>query len=613
MTASNDLGTGTKVSAYRILSLAGRGGTGDVYVARDEFLERKVALKVLNSRLASDESFRARLMRESRLAAALDHPNVVPVYDAGEADGRVYVAMRYVEGTDLKALMRRETPSDERIVDIATQMAAALDAALERGLVHSDVKPSNILIDGRGHCYLADFGISRSLADAGLVGEASFQGTVDYVAPEQIRGDAIDARSDIYSFGCVLFEMLTGAVPFRRDSDVETLFAHLEETAPAVTSLRPDLPPAIDPVVAKALAKEPEDRYASCSELVAEARTALGLVDEPPRSRRGLVVALVALAVVAAGLGIAFVLRTNAAVAAGPSGSLVGIDSHTAEVVGRHVVSGYPGAVAATSSGIWTADFRLGGMTRLNPETGATKFVTTAGEPRDLASVGRYLYVAADGPGGIAGNVGRYDVDTGARIDSVELIACAIGAGDGQLWDTDCPSVKRLSTDGRPLRVLVDTFIPFASPRTATNMRVQFRELTVGLGSVWVLGDAVDQRMWRLDATTGDVVATIPLGFVPRSVAVGDGLVWVTDPLNDTVVPVDPDSNKVLAPIKVGRGASGIVADDGGIWVANTLDGTVSRIDPESRSVVATVDVGGLPHELDSRDGVVWVSAWDQP
>jgi YVTN family beta-propeller protein len=615
MKSSSVLGADTRVSAYRIVSLAGRGGTGEVYLARDDVLERNVALKVLAPRLANDPSFRERLMRESRLAAALDHPNVVPVYDAGEADGRMYVAMRYVEGTDLRALMRREFVSDERAIDIVGQVGGALDAAHERGLVHSDVKPSNVLVDERGHCYLADFGISRSLAESELAAEGQFQGTVDYVSPEQIRGDAVDSRSDLYSLGCVLFELLTGSVPFERESEVEGLFAHLEEPPPAVTDLRPELPLAVDAVLARALAKDPGQRYATCAEFVEDAREALGLSSSQPRRRRALVGALVAIAIAiaVAGAGAAIGLRTNDAVAAGPVGALVGISSHTADVVGRYDVPGYPGSVAVSSAGVWTADFRLGGMTRVNPETGATKHFTTAGEPRDLAVVGRYLYVAADGPGGIAGNVGRYDVGTGARVDSVELIACAIGSGDGQLWDTDCPWVKRLSTDEQPIRVLTETLVPFATPRTASSMRVQFRELTVGLGSVWVLGDAVDRRMWRLDAATGEITATIPLGFVPRSVAVGDGLVWVTDPMNDAVVPVDPEDNRVLAPIAVGRGAAGIVADDGGVWVANSLDGTVSRIDPDTRKVISTVSVGGEPHELDSGGGVVWVSTWNAP
>jgi serine/threonine protein kinase len=185
------------IGGYRLDELVGRGGMGDVYRAWDERLERWVALKLLPARLAGDEGFRERLLRESRLAASLDHPNVVPVYEAGEADGRLFLAMRYVEGTDLRAILRAEgTLEPGRAIAIASQIAAALDAAHASGLVHRDVKPSNVLVDANGHCYLADFGLSERVAAPQAPTDRTVVGTLDYVAPEQIRGDPGDAAAD---------------------------------------------------------------------------------------------------------------------------------------------------------------------------------------------------------------------------------------------------------------------------------------------------------------------------------------------------------------------------------------------------------------------------------
>jgi serine/threonine protein kinase len=248
------------LSAYQVEELIGRGGMGEVYLARDRRLDRPVALKVLGADLAGDDRFRERLLRESRLAAGLDHPNVVPIYEAGEAEGRLFIAMRYVDGTDLRTLLRcHGAVAPERALTLGGQVAGALDAAHARGLVHRDVKPSNVLVDdpgGRDHCYLADFGLTQSASDRGPA-DGSLMGTLDYVAPEQIRGDPIDGRADQYAFACLLFECLTGSLPFRRDSEVATIFAHLEEPPPAASDQRHGLPPELDAVLARAMAKTP--------------------------------------------------------------------------------------------------------------------------------------------------------------------------------------------------------------------------------------------------------------------------------------------------------------------------------------------------------------------
>ena len=598
---------GGTLAGYRVLELAGRGGTGEVYRARDERLQRDVALKLLSPDYASDATFRARLVRESQLAASLDHPNVVPVYGAGESDGHVFIAMRFVDGTDLGAELRQGPMALDRVIEVAAQTADALDAAHQQGLVHRDIKPSNVLVDARGHCYLTDFGLSRSVGDPARAADAALAGTVGYVAPEQVRGDDVDGRTDLYALTCMLFEMLTGELPFRRTTDVATLFAHLEEDPPSAAALRPELPGAIDEVVARGLAKDPADRQDSCTALVDEARAALGLTEPAARHRWRLLTGA-AVVVVLAVAAVLLVRPWATEPAAPPTGSLVLIDPVSNAVTAQTPVPGYPSAVASAPGGVWMADFREGVLWRYELQTGALQRISSPGEPRDLAVVGDDVYVASDGPELFSGNVSRHDSRTGQRESAVTLTACAIGSGDSQVWVAGCPFVQRLSTDDGQLRELTRVLVPFVEPLNETNNRVQIRELAVGLASVWVLGDAVDRRLWRLDAQTGKLQATVDLPFPPRSVAVGENLVWITDPLGDAVVPVDPATNQVLPAIPVGRGAAGVAVGAGAVWVANTIDGTVSRIDPAARQQVATIDVGGPPRELTADATAVWVT-----
>ncbi len=317
MSVGAELPVGSELLGYRIEAVLGRGGMGIVYLAEDLRLKRKVALKLLSPALAEDERFRERLLAESELAASLDHPNIVPIYQAGEADGQIFISMRYVEGDDLKRVLRNGPLSPEYALAITSQVASALDAAHARGLVHRDVKPSNVLLapaaghEGADHVYLADFGLTRRLSEQELSAEqGQLMGTVDYVAPEQIRGEAVDGRADVYSLGCLLFGCLAGAPPFRHKSDVALLFAHLREEPPSLTALRPELPREIDSVIAKALAKDPEARYETCRQLVEGAREALPAPGQAPRSRirRRRRLAASALVVAAAGLAAGLVL-----------------------------------------------------------------------------------------------------------------------------------------------------------------------------------------------------------------------------------------------------------------------------------------------------------------
>jgi serine/threonine protein kinase len=274
---------GSRVAGYRLQEQIGQGGMAVVFRAEDERLGRLVALKVLAPTLARDESFRQRFVRESRAAAAVDHPHIIPIYEAGEAAGALYIAMRYVRGGDVGTLVRRHGPLPvARVAALIVPVASALDAAHAAGLVHRDVKPANMLLDtqpGRpDHVYLSDFGLSKAWqGSTGLTGSGLFLGTLDYAAPEQIEGRPVDGRTDQYSLGCAAFELLAGEPPFRRDQPMAVMYAHVTAPPPALTQRRAGLPPAVDQVFARVLAKSPADRYGSCAELAAELRRALGL------------------------------------------------------------------------------------------------------------------------------------------------------------------------------------------------------------------------------------------------------------------------------------------------------------------------------------------------
>src|SRR5262249_11095500 len=308
-----DVRARTLLLDYRIEAVLGRGGMGVVYLAEDLRLRRKVALKLLAAELAEDERFRERFLRESELAASIDHPNVIPIYAAGEADGVLYIAMRFVEGTDLRALLlREESPlQPARALAIVQQVAVALDAAHEHGLVHRDVKPASTLIAGRAgadHAYVSDFGVAKSASvSADLTAAGQFMGTIGYVAPEQIRGEPIDGRADVYSLGCVFFECVTGEVPFARDSEVAVIYALWPGPRPRASERGRGLPAALDAVIARALAKSPDRRFMTCRELVDAVAAALDAAPAPRRRRRRALLSLAA-ALAAAGVAVGLVL-----------------------------------------------------------------------------------------------------------------------------------------------------------------------------------------------------------------------------------------------------------------------------------------------------------------
>jgi protein kinase-like protein len=264
---TTELAPGAEIAGCRIEAVAGRGGMGVVYRATQLDLGRPVAIKVIAADRARDPGLRTRFSLEARLAAAIDHPNLVPVHAAGEDGGRLYLVMRYVRGTDLQHCLKQDGPlAPGRAASIVSQVAAGLDAAHAAGLVHRDVKPANVLLSGE-HVYLGDFGLSRlQAADERITESGAWIGTVDYMSPEHLRGEACDARSDVYALGCVLYTALTGEPPFRRATVPQTMSAHLHQPPPRPTESAP-VPAEFDRVIERALAKRPGDRYPSAGDL----------------------------------------------------------------------------------------------------------------------------------------------------------------------------------------------------------------------------------------------------------------------------------------------------------------------------------------------------------
>ncbi len=275
-----DLSEGDEFAGYRIEDRLGRGGMGILYLAIEPGLDRRVALKLIAPEAAAEEIFAKRFAEESRIAAAIEHPNVVPIYAAGEEGGVPFIAMRFVSGSDLGRRIAREGRLEpERAVALIAQIGNGLDAIHAAGLVHRDVKPANVLLsgeEGAEHAYITDFGVARNVAtQSGLTQTGRFVGTLDYVAPEQISGGEVDARADVYALGCLLFKLLTGEVPFPRDGEAARLYAHLNDPPPAPSLYAQEVSMALDDVVVRAMSKEPGDRYPSAGDLGRAAQAAL--------------------------------------------------------------------------------------------------------------------------------------------------------------------------------------------------------------------------------------------------------------------------------------------------------------------------------------------------
>jgi len=590
---------GTELAGYRVERVLGRGGMSVVYLAHDLRLKRNVAVKLLAPELAEDEGFRVRFLRESQLAASLDHPNVVPVYEAGEADGLLYIAMRYVVGTDLKALLRAEGAlAPERALMLVGQVASALDAAHERGLVHRDVKPSNVLLTdppGEEHCYLADFGLSTSTSDRSVADARQIVGTIDYVAPEQIRGLDVDGRADVYSLACLLYECLVGDVPFRRASDVAVIYAHLEEPLPKTSERAPTLPAAVDAVLERATAKLPDERWETCADLVEAARSALGdgvaTVRVRWRSRRSAVVAALT-GVAATAVALAALMLGGGGTALAQSDSLVRIDVRGGQPVEGVAVGARPTAVTVCGGSIWVTT-RAGTVFQIEPTSLTLHEVRVRGTPSDVANVGDLAAVVSGPPEQVTMIDAQFGQISGVvEVPGAGLPATAVAFGRG-VWVAN-PSGRRLD--------LLDP--PYTAIAASVALPGPPRLVAAGEGAVWAVGG---RTLWRVDARALRVVASIRLPFAPVAIDAGNGGVWLADRSGDAVVRIDPPSGRPTQRINVGDAPTAIAVGADAVWVSNSADGTVSRIDPRRNAVAKTIPIGAEPVDLVAGLGAVWV------
>lgn len=375
------------------------------------------------------------------------------------------------------------------------------------------------------------------------------------------------------------------------------LFAHLEEEPPSA--------PGLDDVVRTALAKEPGERFQTGGELAVATRQALG-IGKPRRSLWPVAVAVVGLAVIGAAMLGFFLTRGGGTEAAG-GGRLLRIDPASNRVVTADAVGDGPAAVAVGSGHVWVASYRDSTLWALDLASGGLTKVAAVGRPFALTAHGGNVYVAATGPGQFTGNVSRFDAATGGRAGGTSMIACSIAGGTYGLWVAGCPNVQKLSTEDATPRFLANVVVPFAEPLSAANYREALAGMAQGEGAVWVIGDAADRRLWRIDPNRHRIAATIALGFPPGGVAAGRGAVWVTDELGDRVVRIDPATNRVVASIPVGRGAIGVAVGEEGVWVANAIGHSLTRIDPESNRLEATIRVPISPRALTLGEGSFWV------
>jgi tRNA A-37 threonylcarbamoyl transferase component Bud32 len=587
---------GTVVAGYRIEERIGRGGMSVVYRAGDTRLKRNVALKLLSPELAEDAAFRERFLRESQLAASLDHPNVVPIYEAGEFEGVLYIAMRYVEGTDLKALLRREGAfPPERAIGLAAQVASALDAAHERGLVHRDVKPSNVLLTGRAeeeHCYLADFGLSTSASDrSALADPRQIVGTIDYVAPEQIRGAEVSGSADVYSLACLLYECLTGQVPFRRPSDVAVIYAHLEEPPPE-TGVTQEL----DAVLERGMAKTPEQRWETAGALVAAASAALGgapvSAGLAARTKRRLLQVGAAVGAAAAAAVALAVFTGGGRTEIARADSLVRIDPAGEEAAGVAELAGQPTAVTICAGNVWVTSSD-GTVSQIEPQSMSVHRIRVRGTPSDVADVGALAAVVSGPPAAVT----VIDAQFGRISGSVPLPGSGTSTGTAVAYGRD---IWVANPDGRELVRLEP---PYTGVAVAVPLPGRPRLVAEGEGAVWVVGA---RTLWRVDMV-GRIRARIRLPFVPTALAAGSGGIWLVNRIADTVVRLDPETKKITARIGVGDDPRAVAIGAGSVWVANRADGTVSQVDPRRDVTVRTIGVRSTPVDLVVGVGGVWV------
>jgi ABC-type branched-subunit amino acid transport system substrate-binding protein len=604
---------GSTFPGYRIEREVGRGGMGVVYRAIDTRLERPVALKLIAPELAEDPPFRERFLRESRLAAAIDHGNVLPIYEAGEHEGQLFLAMRFVQGSDLKALLRtRKTLPAEQALAILGRVADALDAAHAKGLVHRDVKPANVLLDERGHPYLSDFGLTKE-AGGTSTQTGHIVGTLDYLAPEQIRGEEVDGRTDEYALACLLYECLSGTPPFSRPTEAEVLWAHMQEDPPTLRGYE-----ALDPVLARGLAKDKADRYASCGELLTAAHSAVGL--EPPalrrrRRRRGLeLVTAGGALVLAAGIAAAVLVLTGgegSALATPAPNSVVEVDAGSNKPVAQAVVGSNPTTLGFAEGALWALSADDQTITRIDRRSKAQKTFSIGTTPTDLAVGEGAVWVGngvlsetIGGAGPILSSVSRVDPDTFGVLGTTRLPSSGEGANQGDSLVVAGGAVWAINPDWSLSR------LDPATGRIVARVRTRVVEIAAGSnGVVWGLKPSPDAaELVRVDPASNTVTATIKVPGDLNDLAVGAGAVWASDGEAGVVWRVDPGARVRQRTIPVATGVDSLAFGAGSLWAVNPLAGTISMIDPSTNLVSQTIRIVGTPRDVTVGDGAIWVS-----
>jgi ABC-type transport system substrate-binding protein/predicted Ser/Thr protein kinase len=611
--------TGTLLAGFRVDSLIGEGAMGTVYAAEETRSGHRVALKLLSPELARDERFRRRFLRETELAASLDHPHIVRTLRSGEDDGMLYLAMEYVEGSDLREVLRREGRLDsERALQLVGQVAEALDAAHAAGLVHRDVKPGNILVTQTSEgeqAYVCDFGLARHVSSvSSLTGDRGFVGTIDYVPPEQIEGGSIDGRADVYSLGCVLFECLAGARPFDRDSELSVVFAHLNEPPPRLSDRRPDLPEAFDEVFATALAKSPDRRYSTCGELIAAARAGvLGKRFVRRKRRRQALLATVALLLAAGGAIGALVAaqgnggnRATRVLPLRPN-ALSLIDARTRRVVahvglGKTVSFANVGPrIAFSSDSAWVALFGEQRVVRVDLRTRkVTSSAKLPWSPAGLAAGAGSVWVTEDnGPG-----VARVDAATGkvVRTFSVgEAGGGGVAYGDGSLWLAAGPGIVRV--DPRNDRILERISTPGQPGAT--------RSLVFADGSLWA-ARADNGLVMKIDPVENRISDTATLHGWIGDLAVGDGLVWAPVVEDGAIYKLSEDDLGVQGVVTAGSDPERISVGNGRVWVANAAAKAISLVDVHT-DARERLPARAEPTTAVYHRGLVWAAAAPKP
>ncbi len=547
---------GAVIGGLRIDAVAGRGGMGVVYKAHQLALDRTVAMKIVNPELADDPEFRERFRREARIAASLDHPHVVPIYHSGEDGGNVYLTMRFVDGTDLASMIAsrgRVEPRDA--VEIVAQIADALDAAHARGLVHRDVKPANILLTrpgGRWHTYLTDFGISKDGRDAGMTRSGFVVGSLSYISPEQLQGDDVDGRADQYSLACVLFQALTGEVPFARDSTAARMFAHMSTPAPALSEVSPVLRGPLEPVLARALAKRPADRYPTAGEFGRAALAAVAQMDDqratpPPFPPSG------------------FPPHT-------PYGG-----SHP----GLPQTFGYQGPSGPQQFG--AQEF---GAQHFGPPQGVPQL-----GPQGVGAPGQHFFV----PPGPSGPHQKQPARRGLLYAGIALlVVAALVVGAIFL-------IPALTRDDGPVALPPTGRIDGAP----VDVGVGADALTEGGGFLWT-GNRDEASLSKIDPVTR-AVQKIAVPGVPAAVVYGQGRVWVWN-YSSTILPVDAASGTVGTYVDVGGDISGIAVGSTSVWAALPGRNAVVRLDLATAQVAGSpIAVGSRPESIAVGNGKVYV------